>query len=87
MRASAQSLAPSIFYTLPTQNELNGNLVVPVRNPLTGVLYPGTNIPVSPAPSIRSPLRSLPLLSRRFNSSCPSPASPATGAKLGDYSN
>jgi hypothetical protein len=26
--------------TLPTQNEINGILVVPVRNPLTGVVYP-----------------------------------------------
>jgi hypothetical protein len=25
--------------TLPTQNEINGNLVVPVRNPITGVAY------------------------------------------------
>jgi hypothetical protein len=31
--------------TLPTQNELNGDLVVPVRNPVTGVIYPaGTSI-------------------------------------------
>ena len=26
--------------TLPTQNELNGIFVVPVRNPLTGIVYP-----------------------------------------------
>jgi hypothetical protein len=32
--------------TLPTQNELNGNLVVPVRNPVTGTVYPaGTPLP------------------------------------------
>ena len=31
---------------LPTQNEINGILVVPVKNPLTGVTYPaGTAIP------------------------------------------
>jgi hypothetical protein len=34
--------------TLPTQNELSGNLVVPVRNPLTGVVYPaGSPLPAS----------------------------------------
>ena len=34
--------------TLPTQNELNGILVVPVKNATTGVVYPaGTAIPAS----------------------------------------
>jgi len=41
-----QTLKPFYVYTLPTQNEINGNLVVPVKNPLTGVTYPaGTPIP------------------------------------------
>ena len=41
-----QTLTPLSVLTLPTQNELNGNLVVPVRNPLTGTTYPaGTAIP------------------------------------------
>ena len=41
-----QTLSPLYVLTLPTQNELNGNLVVPVKNPLTGVTYPaGTPIP------------------------------------------
>ena len=43
-----QTLTPLFVLTLPTQNELNGNLVVPVTNPITGVTYPaGTSIPSS----------------------------------------
>jgi hypothetical protein len=41
-----QTLTPISAGTLPTQNELNGILVVPVRNPLTGTTYAaGTAIP------------------------------------------
>jgi hypothetical protein len=40
-----QTLKPLTVYTLPTQNELNGILVVPVRNPVTGVVYPA-NTPI-----------------------------------------
>jgi hypothetical protein len=41
-----QVLKPLSVLTLPTQNELNGILVVPVKNPLTGVVYAaGTPIP------------------------------------------
>ena len=41
-----QTLRPLYVLTLPTQNELNGILVVPVKNPITGVTYPaGTAIP------------------------------------------
>jgi len=41
-----QTLKPLYVYTLPTQNEIGGNLVVPVRNPITGQVYPsGTPIP------------------------------------------
>jgi hypothetical protein len=40
---------PLFVLTLPTQNELNGILVVPVKNPLTGVTYPaGTPVPINP---------------------------------------
>ncbi len=43
-----QVLKPLTVLTLPTQNELNGVLVVPVRNPLTGQVYAaGTTIPQS----------------------------------------
>ncbi|HUA98672.1 MAG TPA: TonB-dependent receptor [Terracidiphilus sp.] len=34
-----QTLKPLTVYSLPTQNELNGILVVPVKNPVTGVTY------------------------------------------------
>ncbi len=43
-----QVLKPLSVLTLPTQNELNGILVVPVKNATTGVVYPaGTPIPAS----------------------------------------
>src|SRR5271154_2234141 len=43
-----QVLKPLSVLTLPTQNELNGLLVVPVKNATTGVVYPaGTPIPAS----------------------------------------
>jgi hypothetical protein len=43
-----QVLKPLSVLTLPTQNELNGILVVPVKNATTGVVYPaGTPIPTS----------------------------------------
>src|SRR6202012_5878878 len=35
-----QTLRPLTVGTVPTLNELNGQLVVPVQNPLTGVVYP-----------------------------------------------
>jgi hypothetical protein len=35
-----QTLKPLDVLTLPTQNELNGILVVPVKNPITGITYP-----------------------------------------------
>jgi len=41
-----QTLRPLYVYTLPTQNEINGILVVDVKNPITGQTYPkGTAIP------------------------------------------
>ena len=41
-----QTLKPLTVYSLPTQNELNGILVVPVKNPITGDVYPaGAAIP------------------------------------------
>jgi Carboxypeptidase regulatory-like domain/TonB dependent receptor/TonB-dependent Receptor Plug Domain len=43
-----QVLKPLAVFTLPTQNELNGILVVPVKNPITGATYAaGTAIPQS----------------------------------------
>jgi hypothetical protein len=44
-----QTLKPLSVLTLPTQNELNGILVVPVKNPLTGTVYAaGTPVPINP---------------------------------------
>ncbi|HEV2486774.1 MAG TPA: TonB-dependent receptor [Terracidiphilus sp.] len=41
-----QTMRPLYVYTLPTQNEINGILVVDVKNPITGITYPkGTAIP------------------------------------------
>ncbi len=43
-----QTLTPLSVLTLPTENEINGILAVPVRNPLTGQTYAaGTAIPAS----------------------------------------
>jgi hypothetical protein len=43
-----QVLKPLSVLTLPTQNEINGVLVVPVRNPITGEVYAaGTAIPAA----------------------------------------
>jgi hypothetical protein len=43
-----QTLKPLTVLTLPTQNEINGILVVPVKNPITGTTYPaGQAIPTS----------------------------------------
>jgi hypothetical protein len=43
-----QTLKPLSVFTLPTQNELNGVLVVPVKNPITSAVYQaGTAIPAA----------------------------------------
>lgn len=43
-----QTLKPLSVLTLPTQNEVNGILVAPVKNPITGVTYKaGQQIPTS----------------------------------------
>jgi hypothetical protein len=48
-----QVLKPLSVLTLPTQNELNGILAVPVRNPRTGQTYAaGTAIPTSAIDSV-----------------------------------
>jgi hypothetical protein len=44
-----QVLKPLSVLTLPTQNELNGILVVPVKNPITGATY-AAGQPVTPNP-------------------------------------
>ncbi len=77
-----QVLKPLSVLTLPTQNELNGILVVPVKNPLTGKTYaagqqiPTTDInPVSLA--IINAFRQVPIAS--------TPGNPATGLAQFNY--
>ena len=77
-----QKLTPLSVFTLPTQNELNGILVVPVKNPITGVSYPaGTAIPagaINPvSQQIISYFRQLPT---------PLAGLPTTGLASNDYS-
>ena len=82
-----QVLKPLSVLTLPTQNELNGNLVVPVKNPITGTVYrcsPGRTSPQSRPPrSIHSRCRSSATSSRSLVSR--SLAWPSTGLASNDY--
>jgi len=74
---------PLFVLTLPTQNELNGVLVVPVRNPFTGALYPaGQAIPAS----AMNPLSLLIVNDFKKISGLPVSGSPSTGQNANDYS-
>jgi hypothetical protein len=76
-------VSPLFVLTLPTQNELSGNFVVPVRNPITGTVYPaGSTIPTSAI----NPL-SLQIVDA-FESikGLPTSGNASTGANSGDYS-
>jgi len=78
-----QTLKPLSVLTLPTQNELNGDLVVPVKNPLTGTVYPA-NTPI-PTTAI-NPL-SLQILSyfKAFEAALPVSGLATTGVASSDY--
>ena len=77
-----QTLTPITAGTLPTQNELNGILAVPVKNPLTGVSYPaGTQIPTTAF----DPL-SLQIVNYFRKLSLPLAGLPTTGLNSDDYS-
>jgi outer membrane receptor protein involved in Fe transport len=77
-----QDLSPLSVLTLPTQAELNGDLVVPVRNPLTGAIYQaGTSIPTS----AMDPL-SAQVVGYFKNISLPSAGLSTTGLNSNDYS-
>jgi len=76
-----QTLKPLGVFTLPTQNELNGQLVVPVKNPITGQTYAaGQQIPdgdFNPTSlQIVNFFRQIPL---------PVAGSPTTGLASNDY--
>lgn len=77
-----QTLRPLSVLTLPTQNEVNGILVVPVTNPLTGATYPA-NTPI-PSSAI-SPLSRQILSYFKQISGLPVSGLPSTGLASNDY--
>jgi hypothetical protein len=75
---------PLFVLTLPTQNELNGIFVVPVRNPVTGTVYPaGTNI--SSIPGAIDPLSAQIVAAFQQIKGLPTAGLASTGANSGDY--
>src|ERR1700744_6124787 len=78
-----QTLKPLTVLTLPTQNELNGQLVVPVQNPLTGVVYPA-NTPI-PATAI-SPISQQIIGFFKQIPGLPASGLASTGLATNDYS-
>ena len=78
-----QTLKPLYVYTLPTQNELNGILVVPVKNPITGVTYPaGTAIPAGAISPLSAKIISY---YKPFASALPISGVASTGLNSDDY--
>ena len=74
---------PLFVLTLPTQNELNGVLVVPVRNPVTGAVYAaGQPIPASAI----NPLSAQIVSSFKGIAGLPQSGSGANGQNANDYS-
>jgi len=77
------TLSPLYTMTLPTQNELNGVLVTPVRNPLTGTVYQaGSAIPSSAINSLSSQIVSY---FKNFSSQLPTSGLTSTGLNSNDY--
>src|SRR6202044_87328 len=73
---------PLTVLTLPTQAELNGDLVVPVRNPVNGAIYQaGTSIPTSAMDPI-----SAQIVGAFKNISLPASGLASTGLNSNDYS-
>ena len=81
---------PLYVLTLPTQNELNGILVVPVTNATTGVTYPA-NTPI-PSSALDPLSAQIVAAFKNIPSSCPScpvlptSGSATTGENANDYS-
>jgi Carboxypeptidase regulatory-like domain/TonB dependent receptor/TonB-dependent Receptor Plug Domain len=79
-----QTLRPLYVLTLPTQNELNGNLVVPVRNPVTGDVYPaGSPIPQGAINPLSSQIIGY---FQKFEQQLPVSGVGSTGLNSNDYS-
>src|SRR5579862_8162306 len=78
-----QTLTPLSVLTLPTQNELNGILVVPVKNPLTGTVYPA-NTPI-PAGAINPLSQQIISHFKTFENQLPVAGLPTTGLASNDY--
>ncbi len=79
-----QTLRPLYVLTLPTQNELNGELVVPVRNPVTGTVYPaGTAIPSGAINPLSSQILGY---FQKFSAQLPQAGLGTTGLNSNDYS-
>ena len=70
--------------TLPTQNEINGDLVVPVRNPLTGIVY-AAGAPL-PASAINPLSTAILTYFRQISANLPASGLASTGAATDDYS-
>ncbi len=80
-----QVLKPLSVLTLPTQNELNGVLVVPVKNATNpGVIYPaGTPIPAAAINPLSAQILGY---FKNFESALPVSGLATTGIASGDYS-
>ncbi len=79
-----QTLRPLYVLTLPTQNQLNGNLVVPVRNAVTGTVYPaGTAIPSGAINPLSSQILGY---FQKFSAQLPQAGVGSTGLNSNDYS-
>jgi len=78
-----QTLKPLDVLTLPTQNELNGILVVPVKNPITGITYPA-NTPI-PSGAINPFSAQIVSYFQTFASQLPTSGVSTTGLASDDY--
>ncbi len=77
-----QTLKPLTTLTLPTQNELNGILVVPVKNPITGAVYAANT--AIPSGAI-NPLSQQIISYFKNITALPVSGSPTTGLNSNDY--
>ena len=78
-----QALKPLSVLTLPTQNELNGILVVPVKNPITGVTY-AANTPI-PQSAINPLSQQVIGYFKQFSNALPVAGLSTTGLATSDY--